>query len=244
MLPGGLGGDGDAVGLARQERGGEGEGPVVGHVQVVAPVVLEDQRARQPRHGAADGVRRRWRGGRAVYVPARPVGGGGGAGGHDAGGPAGQAGVGGGDDGDAVFGEAERAGTGGEGELGAGSEGATGVGGAELGPGAVDPLEQHQIGAAAVPVVEADVEAAAGALDADHGPDPLGPAKRSGGDLDAGILVALVGLGSADVTGVPPAMVPVTIWEEMASGPSDNAVQFGPKGPLGRAKLSVIEVAP
>ena len=36
----------------------------------------------------------------------------------------------------------------------------------------------------------------------------------------------------------PPALVPITIWEEIANGPSDNAVQFGPRLPLGRAKLS------
>ena len=39
----------------------------------------------------------------------------------------------------------------------------------------------------------------------------------------------------------PLALVPITICEEIASGPSDKAVQFGPKLPLARAKLSEIE---
>ncbi len=37
----------------------------------------------------------------------------------------------------------------------------------------------------------------------------------------------------------PPELVPTTVSEEIANGPSDMAVQFGPRPPLARAKLSV-----
>ena len=75
-------------------------------------------------------------------------------------------------------------------------------GAAELGPGATDPLVEHQLRVAVVPEVETEIEALAAVLGSHCRADPLSTAELGGGDLDLGGLVAGVGLAGADVARV------------------------------------------
>ena len=78
----------------------------------------------------------------------------------------------------------------------------TGYAGAQLGPGPAVAQEQHQLGAAEVGEVDADVDVGPSGLGPHGGADPLAAGELGGGQLDLGRLVAGIGLGGTDVTGV------------------------------------------
>ncbi len=114
----------------------------------------------------------------------------------------------------------------------------------ELGPGPVAAQEEHQLRAAAVPEVEAEVEVGPSSLGAHGGADPLAAGELGGGQLDLGRLVAGISLGRTDVAGVAAELVPCTCWLTMVRPPSAISVQLGPRLPLARAKLSEGSPAP
>ena len=128
-------------------------------------------------------------------------------------------------------------------QLGAGGEGPRWVGGAELGPAAIDQLEQHQLRAAVVPPVDADIEILTAVLGSHRRTNPLATTELSGGELDLGELIAAEGLSGVDVTGVSLAWVPITTSLEIASPPTVMSVQSAPRLPFARVKSSETEPA-
>ena len=103
--------------------------------------------------------------------------------------------------GQAVLLERDRAAGGHQPQLRPGRQRAAVVRAAQLGPGAVAPLEQHQLRAAEVPVVQPGVGILAAALHPHRGRDPLAPRQRRRGHLDLRELVAGIRLARPHVTG-------------------------------------------
>ena len=104
--------------------------------------------------------------------------------GHHAGGAAGQRGVGGRQHGGVIHGQGQRGAHDRQRQSSAGGQPLSSVG--QLVPVAVVPQEQHQLGAAVVPVVDADVDVLAPGLGVDGRADPLATGELGGGQLDLG----------------------------------------------------------
>ena len=136
-------------------------------------------------------------------VPSRPVVGGGGAIGHDARGPAGQTVVTDGDPHHPVLGEGQAVADHAQAQHAAGRHRPALISRTQLGPIAVDPLEQHQLRGARVPVVDTRIQVLTAILGPHYGTHPLGPAQLRRGHRHLGVLVVAIHLAGANITRIP-----------------------------------------
>ena len=114
---------------------------------------------------------------------------------------------------------------------------------AELRPAAPGPLEQHQLRAAVIPVVQADVSVLPAALDPHRRADPLAAGQLRRGHLDLRELIAGERLGRPDVPGDPRRPSRSPRQRRSPSRRQRYQSSSGPARPSARLKLSEAVVA-